>query len=282
MDEEITQPGAEPNVVGESLEEKMARLTGGDEAAVEVPDEQETPEAPEAPEGEDAEPEEVEEEEEDAGKEEQSPNVQKRIDKLTRLRREAEERAAGVEAELTGAKARLAELEEMVSESFAEHALNLGIAPQFLTKTELDVLKQDRELAQQEAYFFENMDETVTDPKTGVEYEPKQIRRWYMDVHAERAKLALKVHAIRSQRMKEMQDALEAGRKVLKGEARVKAPVKPRASTPPKVPVTPASGPGKPPITQPQRRGFDGKALVESGNSRAELVAQMANIVGDD
>lgn len=305
---EVVTPGSqEEPMTTESLAEKMARLTsdiepgeqaeqpdaeespGGDPDTGDTPDGDTTDEY--APEGEESDEEgeesdEAEQDEESEGEDDEKPDpklseyTQKRIAKLTARMRSAEERATAVDAELATLKARNEELEAQVSESFAEHAVSLGFAPQFLSKPELDVLKRDQELATQERFFMEHAvsGEPYEDPNSGEEYSPKQMAAWYHDVRDERAKISSKVHSIKSQRTKEMLDALQAGKSALTKKNGAPKPAARKAAKPPKVPA-PTGAPNKPPITTPGKRGFDGKALAEGGYTRDALAKQLEHLV---
>lgn len=299
MGKDNTSPiesAAEEAPIVETLEEQMERLTSETPVDEEVPSEQAESEKPDSeepePEEDESDPE-KEEEEEEAEPKGLTPEAQQAVDrkigKLTAKRKEAEEKAETFQAQAETEKQRADELQSKLEESFAEQALSLGFAPQFLEKQELDVLKKDDELAQQERFFFENLD-GYEDPNSGKEYTAKQMRSFYMEVREHRAKVSGQVSAIRSQRSKEMLEVIEAGRAALsqrKGpNGKQASPVdKPkeakRKEQAPKVTYPASSAPGKPPINTPRNGRFDGEELKKEGATRSALEKQFAGFIGD-
>lgn len=214
--------------------------------------------------------------------------INKRIGKVTAKRKEAEEAAQAALAKAEEAEKRATEAESRLKDSELKEAFALGIHPSYLTKDELAVLKQDRELAKGEAWLLDHFDGYEgTDEKTDPSYSAKQIRTRYREIQEQRRPIAARAELLRSERLQQMLADMEAGRKLRLGgkapsgaEPAAAAPVKKALPKPPALPGAGGSAAGKPPVsaTKPSA-AFDAKRVMDAGGGKEALAQELENLL---
>jgi vacuolar-type H+-ATPase subunit I/STV1 len=173
-----------------------------------------------------------------------------RFGKLTALRRAAEEKAASAEERATAAEALAKAAQERLDSGLFEVAAAAGVHPDYVEKTELDVItaydqaRKDREAIED---ILDGMDgDTYTTPG-GKEFTRREIRARLRAVEAQIDGVSGKALAARERAAREAEADRKAGRELrLKGKAPA-AERKPAAAGKPglKPPVAPAGAAGR-------------------------------------
>jgi hypothetical protein len=193
--------------------------------------------------------------------------INKRIGKLTRRRKEAEERAAAAQARLTEIEAQNATL----SSEHIQGAFAMGIPPEYVNEQEVKLLSRVQYLQDVRDWCLENFDGYEGDgSERDPSYTAKDIRRRYAEVDRELQSKSPQAIVLRTERLKQALEDQCSGRELrLRGNAPEKKPA-PKPPEPPKVPRAGKTAGKTPPVSAGKpKSGFDSKAVMENPSSDA-------------
>jgi hypothetical protein len=207
------------------------------------------------------------------------PAIQESINK--RIGKEIAKRKA-LETELAQLKGNVA-APSTTDEAFVKEAVAMGIHPDYLTKDELAVVKQDQELSEASKWLLDHWDgyEGTAGNQNDPAFTASEIRARYHSTQNELSRIKARAYAIQDRVAQEMQNDLAEVRKRRSEKSKLttelsKAAHAPQKTMPPKVPLNEQAG-GRPPISvsKPAKADF-GATFKNKGASKASLQAAYA------
>lgn len=210
------------------------------------------------------------------------PKTQEAINK--RIGKEVAKRKA-LATELEELKGKLAG-QSTTDETFVKEAVALGIHPDYLTKNELAVVKQDQELSEAAKWLFDHWEgyEGTAGNPNDPPFTAAEIRARYHSTQNELYRIKARAYAIQDRVAKEMQADLAEVRKRRLEKSKLKTELDkavktPQKTTPPKVPLNEQAG-GRPPISvsKPGKADF-GSTFKNKGASKDSLQAAYLSVL---
>ena len=195
-------------------------------------------------------------------------SINKRIGKITAIRKAAEEKIKVLELEKLELEGKLKNSGLSFDEAMA--VTKAGLPAEYLNADEAKLVAKEQFLSKEVAWAFENLDGATIGDK---EYSAKDMRRYYLRLKEEHDALMPQASALLKDRLTQYQQDLKTARDLRAKKAKLAAaPAKPPPPVKPATAIPPAAT-RKPLVSQSQavKPTFDPDAMMKEGVTTDKL-----------